>query len=166
MKKWLWCLLSMLCASAALAEPPAPAPAPAPDSKTRAAASALVKKRLIQPLAQAQQKRSRFSRSAPVPTERRVRVLDTTAQTDVHGKHFVRFAVDERLRWDDDSEWEMDAILGCAYLDQKEVFVKRGEDYVPASNTLGKDGKARSDVCRAAPGNAGELAQRHMPTTG
>jgi hypothetical protein len=157
MKNWLLCLLSMLCASAALAEPPAPPGAPSSTvSKTQEAASALVKKRLLQPLAKAQAKRSRFSRSAPVPAQRRVRVLDTTAQADVHGKHFVRFAVDER--WDEESAWEKDVFLGCAYLDQQEVFVKQSEDYVPASSALGKGGRARANVCRAAPQNAGELA--------
>ena len=58
MKKSSLFLLSMLCASVALAEPPAPAPAAKQD------AAALVNQQLVQPLKQAEARRSRFSRAA------------------------------------------------------------------------------------------------------
>jgi hypothetical protein len=153
MKKWLLFLLSMLCADAALAEPPAPPPTGAQE-----AASELVKQRLLQPLTKAESKRKRFSRAAPVAKQRRVRVLDLAAQTDVRGKQFVRFAVDQRYGWDEDEEWELDAFVGCAYPDQKQVFLRRGDDYVPARSALGGDDEAQPDVCRAASPNGVRVA--------
>lgn len=138
MKKSL-VLLSMLCTSVALAEPPA-------DS-----ASALVDKQVVQVLKKGDSKRKRYSRSEPPPRARRVRVLDTIAQADARGQQFVRFAIDVRHRWAEDGEWELEAFLGCAYVDQKEVFLKQGDDYVPASSGLKGDGEPQADVCRAAP---------------
>ena len=151
MKKSSLFLLSMLCASVALAEPPAPAPAAKQD------AAALVNQQLVQPLKQAEARRSRFSRAARPPKERRVRVLDEVAQTDVHGRRFVRFAIDVRYR-SAETCWKKDALVGCAYLDQKEVFLQRGADYVPATTALGKDGEPRADVCRGASGDTAQLA--------
>lgn len=162
MKQWLPFLVSMLCASVALAEPPAPPPT------TTQQASSLVHKKLLQPLKKAESKRKRYSRAAPVAKERRVRVLDAVAQTDVHGKAFVRFAVDVRHPWDEGEAWKRDALLGCVYVDRKEVFVQRGEDYFPASSALGGDDQARPGVCRAAPGDGVQVANAahvSVPTT-
>lgn len=145
MRKLSLVLLSMLCTDVALAEPAAP------PNKTQDAASALVNKQVVQPLKKADAKRSRFSRAAPPPKARRVRVLDTVAHADVHGKQFVRFAVDVRHRWAEDGEWALEAFLGCVYVDQKEVFLQQGEDYLPASSVLDGDGEPQPDVCRATP---------------
>jgi hypothetical protein len=147
MKKSLTFLLSTLCASVALAEPP-----PAPPTKVQQAASALVDKQLVQPLKKSEAKRKRFSRSSP-PKARRVRVLDTVAVMDVHGKQFVRFAVDARYTWDADEEWEESVYMGCVYVDQKHVFVASGADeYIPAGTMVGSgEAEAPADSCVAAP---------------
>jgi len=136
----------MLCTEVALAEPPAATP-----SKTRDAASALVEKHVVQPLKKAEAKRSKFSRAAPPPKARRVRVLDTVATSDVNGKQFVRFAIDIKHRFSEDGEWSEGAFVGCVYVDDKKVFVEQGADYVPASSVLNGDGEAVPDVCSEAP---------------
>ncbi|MDH5672774.1 MAG: hypothetical protein OEZ06_11530 [Myxococcales bacterium] len=151
MKYWLPFLLSMLCASVALAEPPA-------DSRSHDAAEALVKKKLLEPLKRAESKRKMFSRAAPVPVERRVRVLDQALLTDARGKKFVRFSVDVRRAYPKDAEWKEGALLGCAYPKQAQVFVQRGEHYVPAKGALGKEAKPRANVCEAGQNTASELA--------
>lgn len=154
MKKWLPCLAFTLCASTALAEPPDSAP-----TKTQKVASALVKKKLVDPLAKAQSKRRAFSRAAPPPKARRVRVLDPVAQTDARGKKFVRFAIDERHRWNEDASWRKDAMVGCAYPEDRRVFVKQGDGYVPAKSMLGGDAKPQRGACEAAPADGAKLAQ-------
>jgi hypothetical protein len=146
-------LVLMLCASVAFAEPPAP-----PSTEAQAAAAELVDKQLLAPLKKAESKRARYSRAAPAPVQRRVRVLDTVTRNDVHGRPFVRFAVDERRGWDEKGAWRSDRVLGCAYLNEREVFVQRGDAYLPARSMLGKDAAERSDVCRAAPQAGAQLA--------
>ncbi len=148
MKNWFPSLGLTLCASLALAEPPA---SPAREE----AAAALVEQQLVRPLAKAESRRSRFSRAMPVARERRVRVLDSAALVDVRGKAFVRFAIDVRRPWDDEGLWEQDNLLGCAYVAEGRVFVQRGENYLPAGSVVGKNDKPQPDVCRPAP----QLAQ-------
>jgi hypothetical protein len=114
-----------------------------------------VNKQLVLPLKKAESRRSRFSRAAPVPVQRRVRVLDTAAHTDSRGKEFVRFAIDERRAWDEKSPWEKDSVTGCAYLQEHEVFVQHGEAFVPATSLLGRDAKERPGVCHAVADGAG-----------
>jgi len=80
-------------------------------------------------------------------------MLDTSAQPDARGKSFVRFAVDERYEGDE-AEWQQNAIIGCVYLEQKQVFFQRAADYVPASAALGRDVKPQTQVCRSAPGSS------------
>ena len=146
MKYSLPCLLSMLCASSlALAEPPN-----AEATKAQQAATSLVRKKLVRPLAKRTSKRKMFSRVAPVPTERRVRVLDATPQADARGRRFVRFAVDTRRGWDDEGRWKQGAIVGCVYPDSGQVFVQEGDEFHPARSALGKDTKPRAVVCRPA----------------
>jgi hypothetical protein len=160
MKSSLAFLISMLCINLALAEPPA-----SPSTKTQTAASELVHKELLAPLKKVESKRSRFSRAAPVQVQRRVRVLDAEALTDVRGKQFVRFAIDERRPWSGHS-WQQDSVFGCAYLDEREVFVRRGQAYLPARSMLGDDEEERADVCRAAPESAAQVSSTALrPTT-
>lgn len=149
MKKLSLVLLSMLCTNVAFAEPP---------SKTREAASALVEKQVVQPLKKADARRSKFSRAAPPPKARRVRVLDKVAMSDVNGKQFVRFAVDVKHRFSEDGEWSQGAFLGCVYVDEKKVFVEQGASFVPASDVLNGDGEPQDDVCLAAPEDAVQVA--------
>jgi hypothetical protein len=129
----------------AFAEPPIPASAP------NERAAALVEKELLAPLRKSESKRSRFSRAAPVAIGRRVRVLDALAQADARGKNFVRFAIDVRHPFDETGAWEQNAMVGCAYLDEAQVFVKRGEGYVTAKGALNGQGKVAAAVCVAAP---------------
>jgi hypothetical protein len=158
MKSWLPLLSSMLCVSVALAEPPAP-----PATKSQSAAAELVHAQLLTPLKKAEAKRSRFSRAAPVAVQRRVRVLDAVALTDTRGKAFVRFAIDERRSRNEQSPWRKDSVVGCAYLTERALFVRRGEAYVPAESLLGKDDEARPDVCRAAPQDSAQIASAATP---
>jgi len=153
MRKLSLVLLSMLCTSVVLAEPPAATP-----SKTQEAASALVNKQVVQVLKKREAKRSRFSRASPAPQARRVRMLDAVAQADSHGKQFVRFAIDVRHRRAENGEWELEAFLGCVYVDQREIFLQQGADYLPASSVLNGDGEAQPDVCRPAPEGEAQVA--------
>lgn len=143
MKSWLPWVLSMLCASVAFAEPPAPSATP-----TQSAVTELVDKQLLAPMRKAEGKRKRFSRAAPVPTARRVRVLDDAALTDARGKTFVRFAVDVRYGFDDEGEWN-ERMQGCAYPSEGEVYVQNGKEHewVAARTMLGKGTARRTDVC-------------------
>jgi hypothetical protein len=149
MKRSLPLLVWTLCASAAFAEP---------STKAQDAATELVDKQLLAPLRKAESARKRFSRSAPVPVERRVRVLDAEALVDVRGREFVRFAVDVRRAWDAPDAWHNDTLTGCAYPREREVFVQHGRAYVSAKHALGKEGQRRADVCRSAKLNARDAA--------
>jgi hypothetical protein len=138
MKSWLAVVLSVSCASVAFAEPP------------QQAASALIDKLLVAPLKKAESRRSKFSREAPVAVQRRIRMLDAELLTDVQGKRFVRFAIDVRRPHDEDEQWHPYVVLGCAYPEDKQVFVRSGEEFVPASSLLGKDVEPSQSACRAA----------------
>jgi hypothetical protein len=143
MKRSLPFVVSMLFASAALAEPSA-------DPK---GVGALVDARLVTPLKGAEGKRKKFSRAMPAPTARRVRVLEESA-TDPRGREFVRFAIDVHRPWTEEGTWELDSVVGCAYAETREVYVRNGDTFVPAKHLLGQAGKAPRGVCSAAP--AGE----------
>jgi len=103
---------------------------------------------LIKPLAD--QEGSRFSRSRPMPHERRVRVIQATATLDKRGRPFVPFAIDVRYG----TEWHENDIVGCAYRGSGELFVKRGEQYRPAAFLFGKNLQPVAGVCEAAPPSA------------
>ncbi len=87
----------------------------------------------------------RFSRARPAPRERRVRVLQTTATRDAAGRPFVPFAVDVRFG----ADWHEGDIVGCAYTGTGNVYVKRGDEYRPASFLVGKNDGPVSGVCQA-----------------
>jgi hypothetical protein len=150
MKHALTLSLLMLCASVALAEPPAITPQKV---------NALVQELLIKPLTKVESKRRRFSRAAPPPVSRQVRVTDSVAQVDARGQYFVRFAVDEKQDWDEEASWERDRFVGCVYPLARALYVRRGSDYVPAENTRGQHQAPVSDVCRPAPSAAVEIAR-------
>lgn len=100
---------------------------------------------LVKPLADFESRR--FSRARPPPAERRVRVTQSTTSLDASARPFVSFAVD--VRWG--SEWQEDDIVGCAYTGSGKLFVKRGDEYRPASFLFGKNEKPVAGVCEAAP---------------
>ena len=125
----------------------------------------MVERRLVEPLADKEERRGRFSRAYIPPQARRVRV-DGERSTDGRGAEFVAFAVDERSgrlgpRKDDDSGWRKDAIVGCVYPARDEVFIKRGDRFFAAGLLLGQRTPAADEaVCRPAP------PQPHASATG
>lgn len=102
---------------------------------------------LVKPLRESEGGR-RFTRGRPPPAERRIRVLSASTTKDPQGKSFVAFAVDVRFGG---GEWTKDDILGCAYRDTGDLFVKIGEAYRPSAVLLGKDLPAVAGACQAAP---------------
>ena len=100
---------------------------------------------LVKPLAK--QEGHRFSRARPAPSERRVRVLNSTATADKAGRAFVPFSIDVRFG----SEWAKDDIEGCAYRGSGNLYVKTGDVYRPASFLLGKNVEPVAGACEAAP---------------
>ena len=105
-----------------------------------------VEKGLLEPLAQKEKERSRFSRARMPAQERRVRVTQAVATLDVNGRAFMAFAVDVRRG----TEWQENDVVGCAYPQTGELFVKRGDEYRPAEILLGKDVSAVPKVCTPA----------------
>jgi hypothetical protein len=77
---------------------------------------------------------------------------------DVHGKQFVRFAIDVHPRFAEAGEWAIDAFLGCVYVEDKKVFLEQGSDFVPASSAIEGEGDPQPDVCRTAPDDGAEIA--------
>jgi hypothetical protein len=143
------------------AAPPSPAktetPRPAENKPTtEAQAYAVVEKDLVKPLSQKEGRGSRFSRAYIPPQARRVRI-DHERSTDGRGGEFLAFAIDERSAMlvhraaDDSDDWRKDAIVGCVYPAQGEIFIKRGDKFFGASLLLGKRTAADDTVCRPAP---------------
>jgi hypothetical protein len=101
---------------------------------------------LVTPLAKLEEGRSRFSRGRPAPRERRVRVTQGSATNDARGRAFVPYAIDVRFG---SGEWVKDDLVGCAYRETGELFVKNGDEYRPAAYALGTDVPAVEGVCVA-----------------
>ena len=152
-RKLIFALLTL--ASLASATPPA-AEGAQPNEVTPAAKS-IVQKELTKPLAAKEEARSRFSRAILPAQARRIRVLDEQLKKDAKGHAFVTFAVDARHGYgvSDDEEakesaWRKDTIVGCVYADSGEVFVKKGDEFRPASIMLGKKTKpAAKHICQS-----------------
>jgi hypothetical protein len=106
-----------------------------------------VKEGLLKPLSDMEKSQGRFSRMPMPPMERRVRTLET--QVDAQGRSFARFAVDAHYRGVED--WTQSVIVGCAYAQSRDIFVKIGDSYRPASFVVGKPGDVVAGVCEAAP---------------
>jgi hypothetical protein len=105
-----------------------------------------VEKGLVEPLAQKEKERSRFSRARMPPQERRVRVTQAAVALDASGRAYMAFAVDVRRG----TEWHENDVVGCAYTQTGALFVKRGDEYRPAEILLGKDVDVASGVCTPA----------------
>lgn len=103
---------------------------------------------LVTPLS-ARERPSRFSRARPPPQQRRVQVSETLLR-DKQGREFVPFQIDEQMA----HEWRDRNIVGCVYRATGNLFVKRGEAYVPAAYLLGKKLGPVPGACEAAPANA------------
>jgi hypothetical protein len=106
-----------------------------------------VQQGLLKPLTEQQAKMSRFSRARPPPHENRVRVTQTTATLDASGRPFAAFAIDVRYG---SGKWIENNIVGCAYVKTGDLFIKRGEAYLPASILLGKPADPVPGACVAA----------------
>lgn len=103
-----------------------------------------VQHRLLEPLAQQDAKRPRFSRAAPPPDERRINVLSTQFAKDQKGREFLPFEVAARHGED----WYT-AITGCVVRGTGDVFVQVGDEHRPAAYLLGKETEPAPGVCRA-----------------
>lgn len=135
---------SKICACAiALTLMPAVASAEAPT--TVAWAKQRVREGLVVPLTQQESGRSKFSRGAQPAQERRVRVLQATLAKDSNGRAFASYEIDARYGED----WESAYVVGCVYRQTGKIYVKRGDEYVPAEYLLGKDVEAVAGVCEA-----------------
>ncbi len=122
-----------------------PSPALA-DDPPAAVVQRRVEKGLLEPLAQKEKERSRFSRARMPPQERRVRVTQAAATLDASGRAYMAFAVDVRRG----TEWQENDVVGCAYMQTGALFVKRGNEYRPAEMLLGKDVAVTPNVCTQA----------------
>lgn len=132
--------------------PPADTTAPAaPVPEAIAHAIALVDKNLVVPLAAAEEKGSRFTRARIPPSARRVRIDAVSPETDGKGAAFFTFAVDERVRFPDDTVWNRDAMVGCVYPESGAIFVRSGTSFRPAAHALfKKTAPAAAHICTAA----------------
>lgn len=102
---------------------------------------------ILEPLAQQDKARPRFSRTPPPPRARRVRVTQDTVTADVNGQGFVPFAIEQT--WDG-STWN-ESFTGCAYPKTGALYVKIGSDFRPSDILLGKDAPVAAGVCAAKP---------------
>lgn len=79
-----------------------------------------------------------------------MRVTQVKPSVDAAGRPFMTFAVDVRFG----DEWTKDDIVGCAYLKNGDLFVKRGDDFRSAGILLGKPADPVPGVCKAAAARA------------
>lgn len=101
---------------------------------------------MLEPLAQKEKERSRFSRARLPPQERRVRVTQASVTVDPSGRAYMAFAVDARHG----TEWHENEVVGCGYPQTGALFVKSGDGYRPAEYLLGKVVDAAANVCTPA----------------
>lgn len=116
---------------------------------------AIVEAKLLVPLQNKDAKRPKFSRAAPPPAARRVRILDGGPQADAKGQSFVAFVIDEAHSFSSagqeipEESWRKEAFVGCVYPQKGEVFVKMGETSYPASVLWGSsESAAPAEVCK------------------
>jgi hypothetical protein len=108
-------------------------------------AAAVVTRTFLEPLAKRDAERPKFSRMPPPPDERKVRIT-AAAVTDATGAAFQAFAVDARRG----ETWTKDVMAGCVYPSSGAVYVRSGEDLLPAAAYLGqKWEKPAASTCRA-----------------
>ena len=154
MKKWSFILTFFAVAALATAEKSPSLLAKSTNSPTTTPEKA-IQDQLLEPLKKKEAKRPRFSRAAPPPSARRIRILETVALTDSKGRSFVPFAIDESRSYvakldpdSADADWRKDAITGCLYPNSGEIWVKLGETYYASSVLLGTSASTAKDgVC-------------------
>ncbi len=139
--------------------------AQSPEETVSEQAQRLVETKVTATLAKKENARSLFSRAALPPVMRQVRVVDEAPKTDSQGQRFMAFVVDaQRGRFRSktgEANWKP-AFTGCVYLDQKEVFVKLGENEYQAPQVLwgAKPTAVPTHVCRPAPSTDEALTAR------
>lgn len=133
-------LVSFLSLFAALFALSAPALAERPSLVSWA--EERVRSGLLRPLAQKDEKRSKFSRSMQPPAERRARIVHESLSRDSKNRGFLRFAVD--VRYGD--EWT-ESITGCVYEGSGTLYVAIGGEYHRAEYLLGKRAEPVAGVC-------------------
>lgn len=133
-------LLALLLVVPALFSNHQPLQAQASTTGAGASPQSIVEANLLDPLQQKELKRPKFSRAAPPPSARRIRILDEKPRADARGRAFVSFAIDETHSFRSvdskeiaEDEWHRDRIVGCVYPESGEVIVKMGEANYPAS---------------------------------
>jgi hypothetical protein len=135
MKKWS-IMLAFFAVVALTAAETSDLLAKTTDSVT--SATAVLQAKLLEPLQEKDETRSRFSRAVSPPRARRIRILDNSAQLDAKGHAFVQFAIDESRgigvdKEDAEAAWLKDALTGCVYPETGDVMVRRGEVYYASS---------------------------------
>ena len=106
------------------------------DADPAAVAVATVVSAVLTPLAHRDERRSKFSRAALPPSQRRARATGSP-QRDATGLAFVPVTVEARYGLMPDDRWRME-VTGCVYVATQEVFIKRGGQHRPAAFLLGK----------------------------
>jgi len=101
---------------------------------------------LLQKLKAQDGERSKFSRGAQPPRERRARVVSADLSRDAKGRGFLLYEVD--VRYGD--TWETQ-LRGCVYEKTGNLFVSVGEEYRPVAFLFGEDVAAVPGVCEAQP---------------
>lgn len=100
---------------------------------------------LIKKLKAQDGERSKFSRGAQPPRERRARVVSTELSRDQKGRGFLLYEVD--VLYGD--TWETQ-LRGCVYEKTGNIFVSVGEEHRPAAFLFGEDVAAVPGACEVA----------------
>lgn len=101
---------------------------------------------LLQKLKAQDGERSKFSRGAQPPRERRARVVSAELSRDQKGRGFMLYEVD--VRYGD--SWETQ-LRGCVYEKTGSIYVNIGDEHRPAAFLFGEDVAAVPGACEAAP---------------
>ncbi len=101
---------------------------------------------LIRKLEAQDGERSKFSRGAQPPRERRARIVSSELSRDAKGRGFLLYEVD--VLYGD--TWETQ-LRGCVYEKTGNLFVAVGEEHRPVAFLFGEDVAAAPGVCESAP---------------
>jgi hypothetical protein len=151
-------LVTLIVATLGLSWGPPYAPGPESPARPRrdATPEELVQERFVRLLAAEYSARPRFTRARLPPQAMRVRMLDSAARSDAEGGAYIRFAIDEchganaiGKGHGDECDWHRDRLTGCVYMKSGDVFVRRGDEMLPAALVLGVQVSAAPvHVCR------------------
>lgn len=100
---------------------------------------------LLQKLKAQDGERSKFSRGAQPPRERRARIVSSEPSRDAKGRGFLLYEVDARYG----DTWETQ-LRGCVYEKSGNIFVVVGAEHRPVAFLFGEDVAAVPGVCESA----------------